>query len=635
MRVQHWITPALGLMLALANGRDASAQYLEDPYGSPGSASASVHPAAHAIGHYDNGLPPAYDQPWVGADAYGGYPPAYTPVAAYPFDGGNGYGPSVQPWPMISPYDHAFSEHTNQGGLWQQATAGFGKKWYFRSEYLSTRTKKPEGIVGDTSTQSYFSQVFPDEFSLIPGQGGGGDDGGDGEGGSDNASLADVNFYNRHDLHSMRDIFGDGGRFSGGFWNEDGSGWGLGFWFTGDHDEVFDARDHNTRVQYELRELIEIINLPTGQFGIVTNIGQAEVFDILEANLLNLRGLPVNDGTEAGIVIPYDIYFQVTTRSQSLGANVSHYWTPFFQRRNIKVRPVAGARYLMIDEGFNFVGVDSGLLYGGDGETPTRDLKMQSVLNGIDDDDDGIVDNAGYNEGLGNEGGDDGGGGGGGGDTETVLFARAGNNPFNLTKSFVDVDTLSHLVGPEFGLSYDLGGDKFRLSGETKFGLMVNNERIELRGDNIGSITRSAFEGVEVVLPGEETEDGGGGGEGEEEDDTFIENDPGLLPPTAENPHPNAFADRESHTHFSPLFEQSIFADINIFGYVPVLKDIHILEEAKFRFGYTFIWANEIVTTNQSVVWDGKPTAGLFPHIKLKRETWWTSNYSFGVSWDF
>ncbi|MGE3316709.1 MAG: hypothetical protein AB7O26_16450 [Planctomycetaceae bacterium] len=640
MRVQHWIATALSVMLALANSREASAQYTEDPFSETGNPTVPVQPAGHTMhGHYDNGLPPAYDQPWVGQDAYGGYPPAYTPVAAYPFEGGDGYGPTMNPWPTISPYDHAFSQHTNDGGLWQQVTQGFGKKWYSSFEYLSTRTKRPDGVLGDTSSQPYFASAYPFDYLIFGAPPNVGDTTVDVEFETDfpdeAAAVIDTNYFNRLDLRNMSDIMGKGGRVTAGFWNPDDSGWSMNFWFTGNSREVFDARKHDaTHTQNELSQTIDLIDTPDfldfpdlGQYG----LGITGPAELLSRNLLNLRGLPVNDGTTAGITIPYDLYFQVESRSQNLGAGISHYLTPIFQRKMVRINPSVGVRYLMIDEGFDFVGIDSGWLYSPESEVdepPMRDLKSHSSPNGFDDDGDGFIDPAGIVEDT---------AGGEGGDGEfAATFYFPYNNAFALTRAFIDVDTMSHLIGPELGMRYDIGGDKFKLSGETKFGLMVNKEKIELRGDNIGSITRSAYAGGPIRLPADEDEEGGGGDDDDDDDDDdIIETDPALITPTAENPYPNAFADRETHTHFSPLFEQSIFADVNVFGYVPVLKDIYLFENAKFRFGYTFLWANEIVTTNQSVVYDGKPTAGLFPHIKLKRETWWTSNYSFGVSWDF
>jgi hypothetical protein len=146
----------------------------------------------------------------------------------------------------------------------------------------------------------------------------------------------------------------------------------------------------------------------------------------------------------------------VETRSQNIGAGISHYLTPIYNGKSIRVNPSVGVRYLMIDEGFNFVGVDSGMLYSPEAtseDPPFRDLKSHSSPNGFDDDGDGIIDNAGIVE-------DTGEGDAGGGGTNEVTFYSLYNPDFAFTKSFIDIDTMTHLVGPEMGLRYDIGGDK-------------------------------------------------------------------------------------------------------------------------------------------------------------------------------
>ena len=63
------------------------------------------------------------------------------------------------------------------------------------------------------------------------------------------------------------------------------------------------------------------------------------------------------------------------------------------------------------------------------------------------------------------------------------------------------------------------GGKKFKLWGQTKFGVLANNERTRMSGDNIGMVTR--------------------------------QNNFNL--PTPENNRPNRFTDRQNHSHVSPM----------------------------------------------------------------------------------
>ena len=78
----------------------------------------------------------------------------------------------------------------------------------------------------------------------------------------------------------------------------------------------------------------------------------------------------------------------------------------------------------------------------------------------------------------------------------------------------------------------------------------------------------------------------------------------------------NFFTDNASSTHISPLFEQSIKADVPIFSKLPVFRDIWQLQEARLQLGYTYTWIGEVASPNQSIVWVSNPIDGVFPFIK-------------------
>ncbi|HBL43048.1 MAG TPA: hypothetical protein DDZ90_06595, partial [Planctomycetaceae bacterium] len=99
--------------------------------------------------------------------------------------------------------------------------------------------------------------------------------------------------------------------------------------------------------------------------------------------------------------------------------------------------------------------------------------------------------------------------------------------------------------------------------------------------------------------------------------------------------NPNQFSDYQTHTHVSPLFEQSIFAEMNLFDKVPVLKRMKLLEEAKLKVGYTYIVAGEVTRPYESILWTGMPTRGLFPSIDVKREKWSVGTWSVGLDWNY
>ena len=108
-----------------------------------------------------------------------------------------------------------------------------------------------------------------------------------------------------------------------------------------------------------------------------------------------------------------------------------------------------------------------------------------------------------------------------------------------------------------------------------------------------------------------------------------------FLEPTPENPDPNAFSDTKNVAHVSPLLEQSLSAQGQVFQYVPILRRVPLLRTAKLRVGYsvTLIW--KVVNPLDSVRWQGNPSQGLFPSVRIDRDNWWTQTWSIGVHWDY
>lgn len=158
-------------------------------------------------------------------------------------------------------------------------------------------------------------------------------------------------------------------------------------------------------------------------------------------------------------------------------------------------------------------------------------------------------------------------------------------------------ETTSHLAGPELGLRYDLGGREFRIWGQSIFGLLANHERLRLEGSMIG-------DALDQVFP----------------------------IPTPLDPAPTQFGKSERHTHVSPIFEQSIFAEMPIFQYVPILRRSTLLENAVFRAGWTFTAVGQVARPYNSITYVGFPAT---PGIDLDRSTWYVHNWSFAIDWTF
>jgi hypothetical protein len=233
---------------------------------------------------------------------------------------------------------------------------------------------------------------------------------------------------------------------------------------------------------------------------------------------------------------------------------------------------------------------------GGGNQTLSPDIKIHSPPDGIDNDRDGIVDNAGVTE----SGGGQQQGGQGQQQNQQIFFSFHDHFRYPI-ESYLNNSSEQNLGGADVGLTYDFGGQSLLLSGSTKVGLLANYARINMNGDNIAMHTR----------------------------------DSNLLLSDVNNATPNAFSDRADHTHVSPMFEQQFNAEAALFQYVPVLRRISILEKARFRAGYSILLIGQVTDTAGSVLWQGNPAAGLFPTIKEKRNTYATHNYNFGVSWEF
>ncbi len=298
-------------------------------------------------------------------------------------------------------------------------------------------------------------------------------------------------------------------------------------------------------------------------------------------DLLNLRGLPVADNTARGQTIPYDIYFDVKTTSQQIGTNLDYYFTPILERKWITISSVGRrdlyehsriaelSRHRQRDVVLTAIGVvrlDAPL-------ASDRDFKAQSFPNGIDDNQDGIIDNAVSVE---------------AGPRAQQRFSTSTSTstsgtvriissptPFALLPATIDITTSSNLVGPTGGLRYLIGGKSFHIIGETKFGVMADFEQIDLSGNNIGSTTR--VNGNLVNFPTELVTAAFPIRAAETRQDLII--------PTPQNPNPNAFSSSQTHAHVSPYFEQSIIAEAPVLQYIPYVNKIWPLATPSFASG--------------------------------------------------
>lgn len=597
MRLLHWLAPVLSIILISLAFSTVNAQGIPSPISQGGmiqpvSYNSFYQPRVNQNAPAIKPLPPNFFQ-----SAAGGYGPPSTP--GFPMNAGP--QAPVSAFPRMSPFEKMFQQHrVDSNGLWSYRDSNRGKQFFFSTEALFAKYRNPgSGKFGNEGTISYLNMV-EDELVLAT------DD-------EFAETAAGFNYFNQVTYDVIPNLFAPGTRLRWGWTNDDESGFEFTGWWLATADSEWTAITNSThKPDPTNRAIMDILLSPpnfidsagTGAISAIPGVSAAEVNTVLQNELMNLASLPLDDGTLNGVSVPYDLDFRIKVVSQAWGTNATWMSAPVIDKKSLKVRTLAGVRYMKVKEGFGFVGRDSGLLYS-DATNITgirEDLKLFSHPTGSDENEDGIVDNAGVVE-------DDDAGGGTG--TATAFFVAPVDPTTDIAMTpyttVVDSSVDTNLAGPEIGFQFDLGGDKFKLWGQTKFGIMANQEKIELSGDNVGMGIRA--------------------------DPDDFDRPKALIDPTATDPRPNAFSSETTHTHVSPIFEQSIFAEMAIFDNVPVLKRMKILEEAKLKVGYTYIVAGEIARPFDSIRWQGMPTRGLFPSIDVERSKWSVGTWSVGIDW--
>jgi hypothetical protein len=253
----------------------------------------------------------------------------------------------------------------------------------------------------------------------------------------------------------------------------------------------------------------------------------------------HLIGIPLDDGGD-GEIVPFDSAFQQTYDQTIWGTDIDVYMEPFLASKNFRLQALWGVKYLGISESFNVTAGDSGLGYII--TLPDGTIDLSTVTNiGIPP-------------------------------YELKVFGR----------------TKSQLVGPDIGVRYDLGGDHFKLWGQSKFGVAANFEKLTVGGANVvNGFDANALRGPRVQHT-------------------------------------------KSTTHLSPFFDTSIYAEFPLFSMIPYVNRWSFINKANFRVGYNYVVAWEIARPSQII--DYKL---LDPQITTKR-TWFSYNtISFAIDWRF
>jgi len=522
-----------------------------------------------------------------------------------------------QPWPGVSPYMGHGQQLSNKSGLWEYEDLSNlnGKRRYrFRTEYVHMRGARPNGMIGHPDAPNYREQIVETLRAAGGGGGGGGaadlDDYADALDGT--SGFGEFNLFDPVRVSDFGKTKLNGVRLTLEVHNPDGTG--LDFWgmMARDNETEFNARDDVAGSRGDdvgaVEFFLDPLNIEFLNGMLLPPVGTPDPDEVFQNQLLNLRGIPLDDGSfetigntvVGGANAVYDLDFKIATYLDVYSTGLRWKGFKIAERGNLVIRPTGGIRLDVFRDHFRFFGRDSGLLYDGqDGADPNLpDVKIHSIPNGVDDDGDGIVDNAGLIEdSLGGQGG-----GGGGNNTGTASFSTDINDFDNVypVTSILSNRVRSYLAGPEVGLDYMIGeGKTFRLGGSSTVGLLANHQRVRLSGDNIFVTTRQGD----------------------------------LLPNTPDDAQPNDFSSKAQHTSVSPLFEQHVYFDGQVFNRVPLLRRSAIMRQANLRLGYTYTVIGELTRAADSIVWQGNPSAGLFPEIQTKRSTWSSHAWNIGISW--
>ena len=545
MRTRQWLASLLSGCLAVAGGLSAYAQAPPFPQYGPGN--------PDAVGM----LPPPYNT------NYGAAPQSYTGMEQA------GYPPGANAWPNVSPYmGPAVDQTAYEDGNWFNRQFTGNRKYYFSTDVLIGTTQRgadtrigaygvneipatPGVQIIDHNQLFFETTIAVDNMpnrSVTATAGGGG-----ATGGGDIPIFVERNYHNLTDPTQAAGV-----RTTWGWFNPDQTGFqASGFWLNNTGSTYFsgtglayDPVDAAFYSGYNERRLRAFSGLP-------------------------LQGADTDGELRPGFVQPFDIFYRLRFETQIAGSNVDWYWSSIYDRSSLMIRPVGGARFVQLRERFTFDGSDSGLGYNIQGARATAAGGAAATLSQV---------------------------------YAPLPYPASFDPEFlipNVMDSHLTSEARSLLAGPEAGLRFDIGGDRFKIWTQSKFGLLANNTHRTLRGFNIGDAYYVANGRTTTVMP---------------------RNSPDLT----------AFSRENSSTWLSPMFEQSIFFKSHLLQFVPVLNKARILNQAEFQAGYTILVLGQVARPVRQIDWQAySDDAHRGPLLKTDRTTYTNGMFSLGVEWAY
>ena len=556
------------------------------------------------------GMPPGgiqqtqFQQPMGPPPGPGFVPPPPYGVAPPPHAGPPQYpgGADLQPYPGLDMYRYGYQQTINENGLWFSEKLNASRKYHVSLEFMVPVYAKPgDELFGYRGINTGIgpTQGIPPFQVSIPRTAGDVTTGTGGTGGNQqqneylqqlqiqNSYFAPLSFDRMFNKNSGLGLKGEIG-----FENENGSGISINSWWGGNAEETYQVGQEPFR-NYS----------PTlDPFDLIGN-------DPLYLTHLNARNpsLTINAGAGVAERIPFDTLFQMKFSQQAWGAGM-RILRPAVSRGDwYTVRPVLGLRYIDLREAMAFRGLDSGAEYEFINFTNTDiQAELDSIFDieinggtdfeaGIDGrpdldsfNDDDVVDNG----------------------SNVYPLDLFPTNPY---ETQIHASNHAHAAGPEFGFQTDLGGGKnFKIKLLTTVGLTATTENMRLSGFGVYNhfVNRVDPDGNPDTPDGGQIGTGAGGLTDAE---TF-------------------FSDRNTSTNISPLLDLSVSAEFRIFEYIPLIRKLQFMEDAKFRTSYGFLYVGNVARPHESIRYDSFP---INPSLNPTRKGWTMEQWTFGVDWNY
>jgi len=501
-------------------------------------------------------------------------------------------------------YRYGFQQTINEDGIWYKQMLNANKTYYGDVELIFPVYCEPGDTLfgyGGIETGIVATDRIPPSYFTTPrNQGDVTTGGGGGGGGGNNNAISGREIYDRYfPYYSFSNMFhdmtGSGIRLELGVENEDGSGWAINGWYGGESNQTFQRGAVPRRSYTPLPDPF-------------TFAGNDPLY-VLELNAL-VGSLPIDNGSGVADRIAFDTMFEMKFTQQAWGSGLKFYRPAIARSDWYQVRPIIGLRYIDIQEGFNFRGLDSGAEYEFlNFNDIDRAQEFETLLNL----DYGFITAGNNNSGEpGFEGRPD-------PSTFNEGTPDQVQSPVNPVTAFptnpyevqVASSTQSRAAGPEIGLHAEMGGDETKLSFLATAGLTAINETTWLDGFGVYNHFLNLVDPDDNI----NTPDGG-------------ELTTGLGGLTDEE---TRFSDKATSTHVSPTLDLSVKFESRVFQYVPGINRLQFFEEAKFTTSYGFLWVGNVTRPQSSVVYETFP---INPSLDPDRSGWTMQQWSFGLHWE-